>query len=388
MADRIFNLPQTRGSFEMAGKVTGTQRSNFYNEKETKSGAMRRVLSFGVQTSNENTFYVDLAGMPRDKVYFFRRADKDKGIEKDKKEVAWKDRMTYVAPEGYDMIGVKVGVTKKTNESGKVVNDNKTLTDFDAAKEISENLHDGDNVYLLAQAALKTKADRANADAEAAGQIQMNLRDKEIKEAEADAAIAQQKKMVELAAKEAEVRQQKLDAEVRKQADADLYKRQKEAEAKKYEAERSAESAKFAKEQEAEGIRMVGMAEAEAIKQKGLAEAEAMLKKAEAYKQYNGAAMGEMIIKILPSIAAEVAKPLASIDKVSIIGSNANGVSEISGNVPAVMAQTFEAVREATGIDMKEIVRANSYDAKVTKNVNLVSDSTIVSEKNGAQDAE
>lgn len=83
MADRIFNLPQTRGSFEMAGKVTGTQRSNFYNEKETKSGAMRRVLSFGVQTSNENTFYVDLAGMPRDKVYFFRRADKDKGIEKD-----------------------------------------------------------------------------------------------------------------------------------------------------------------------------------------------------------------------------------------------------------------------------------------------------------------
>ena len=36
MADRIFNLPQTRGSFEMAGKVTGTQRSNFYNEKETK----------------------------------------------------------------------------------------------------------------------------------------------------------------------------------------------------------------------------------------------------------------------------------------------------------------------------------------------------------------
>lgn len=193
------------------------------------------------------------------------------------------------------------------------------------------------NEYLLAQAALKTKADRANADAEAAGQIQMNLRDKEIKEAEADAAIAQQKKMVELAAKEAEVRQQKLDAEVRKQADADLYKRQKEA---------------------------------------------------EAYKQYNGAAMGEMIIKILPSIAAEVAKPLASIDKVSIIGSNANGVSEISGNVPAVMAQTFEAVREATGIDMKEIVRANSYDAKVTKNVNLVSDSTIVSEKNDVQDAE
>ena len=235
------------------------------------------------------------------------------------------------------------------------------------------------NEYLLTQAALKAEADKANADAEAAGEIQTNLRDKEIKEAEADAAIAKQKKMVELAAQEAEVRQQKLDAEIRKQADAD---------AKKYEAERFAESAKFAKEQEAEGIRMVGMAEADAIKQKGLAEAEAMLKKAEAYKQYNGAAMGEMIIKILPNIAEQIAKPLASIDKVSIIGSNANGVSEISANVPAVMAQTFEAVHEATGIDMKEIVRANSYDAKVTKNVNLVSDSTITSDKGEAQDAE
>lgn len=52
------------------------------------------------------------------------------------------------------------------------------------------------------------------------------------------------------------------------------------------------------------------------------------------------------------------------------------------------MAQTFEAVKEATGIDMREIVRANSYDAKVTKNVNLVSDSTITSDKGETHDAE
>lgn len=50
------------------------------------------------------------------------------------------------------------------------------------------------------------------------------------------------------------LQQRKLDAEVRKQADAELYRRQKEAEAQKYEAERAAEAAKFAKQQEAEGI--------------------------------------------------------------------------------------------------------------------------------------
>lgn len=227
------------------------------------------------------------------------------------------------------------------------------------------------NELQLAKAKLKAEADKAAADADAAGRIQMNLRAKEIKEAEADAEIAKQKKMVDLAAQEAEVQQRKLDAEVRKQADADLYRRQKEAEAKKYEAERAAEATKFAKQQEAEGIEMVGKAEAEAIRQKGLAEAEAMKQKAEAYKQYNDAAVAEMLIKVLPDIAKSVAQPLSSIDKVSIIGGDASGVSGVSGNVPVLMAQTMQTVKEATGIDMGEIVRANSIQAKTDRNIHI-----------------
>ena len=74
------------------------------------------------------------------------------------------------------------------------------------------------NELQLAKAKLKAEADKAAADANAAGQIQTNLRAKEIKEAEADAEIAKQKKMVDLAAQEAEVQQRKLDAEVRKAA--------------------------------------------------------------------------------------------------------------------------------------------------------------------------
>ena len=84
------------------------------------------------------------------------------------------------------------------------------------------------NEYILEKAKLKAEADKAQADANAAGQIQDNLRAKEIREAEVDADIAKQTKMVELAAQEAEVQQKKLDAEVRKQADAELYKRQKQ----------------------------------------------------------------------------------------------------------------------------------------------------------------
>ena len=212
------------------------------------------------------------------------------------------------------------------------------------------------NELELAKSKLKAEADKAAADANAAGMIQTNLRAKEVKESEADAEIARQKKMVDLAAQEAEVQQRKLDAEVRKQADAELYRRQKEAEAQKY---------------EAEGIALVGKAEAEAIRQKGLAEAEAMKQKAEAYKQYNDAAVAEMMIKVLPEIARSVAQPLSSIDKVSIIGGDASGVSGVSGNVPVLMAQTMEAMKEATGIDMRDIVRANSIEAKTDRNITI-----------------
>lgn len=220
------------------------------------------------------------------------------------------------------------------------------------------------NELNLAKSKLKAEADKAAADADAAGMIQTNLRAKEVKESEADAEIAKQKKMVDLAAQEAEVQQRKLDAEIRKQADAELYRRQKQAEAQKYEAERAAEAAKFAKQQEAEGIALVGCAEAEAIRQKGLAEAEA-------YKQYNDAAVAEMMIKVLPEIAKNVAQPLSAIDKVSIIGGDASGVSGVSGNVPVLMAQTLETMKEATGIDMKEIVRANSIQAKTDRNITV-----------------
>lgn len=187
------------------------------------------------------------------------------------------------------------------------------------------------------------------------------------------------------------VTEQSLEAEVKKkaeankyaaqqQAEAQLYQRQKEAEARQFEAQRQAEAQKaeaeamrYAKEQEAAGIRAVGEAEASAIQAKGIAEAEAMEKKAEAYAKYNKAAVAEMMIKVLPDIAAKVAEPLGQIDKITIIGGGdgENGVGKVAGNVPVVMAKVFESMKEATGIDLSEIINADSYDAKVNRNVNV-----------------
>ena len=118
----------------------------------------------------------------------------------------------------------------------------------------------------------------------------------------------------------------------------------------------------------------MGEAEASAIQAKGIAEAEAMEKKAEAYAKYNKAAVAEMMIKVLPDVAAKIAEPLGQIDKITIIGGgdgSGNGVDQVAGNVPAVMAKLFESMKEATGIDLSEIVKADTYDAKVNRNVNV-----------------
>ena len=96
-----------------------------------------------------------------------------------------------------------------------------------------------------------------------------------------------------------------------------------------------------------------------------------MEKKALAYQKYNDAAMAEMLIQILPEIAGKIAEPLSQIDKITIIGGEGSGLDGVSNNVPAVMAKLFESMKETTGIDLKEIVRAGSYDAKVNRNLNV-----------------
>ena len=84
-------------------------------------------------------------------------------------------------------------------------------------------------------------------------------------------------------------------------------------------------------------------------------------------------AHAEMMIKVLPDIAAKVAEPLGQIDKITIIGGGegGNGVDQVAGNVPVVMAKVFESMKEATGIDLADIINAESYDAQVNRNINV-----------------
>ena len=242
----------------------------------------------------------------------------------------------------------------------------------------------------IRQAELKRASDIKRAEADAAYEIQAQEQQKSVQAATVNAQIAKAEREQELKKQQVSVREQELAAQIQKQADAekyaveqkaaaDLAKRQREAEAALYETQRKAEAKKaeaeasrYAAEQEAAGIKAQGEAEAAAIQAKGEAEAAAMDRKAEALKKYGKAAMAQMIVEILPQIASEVAKPLERIGNVSIIGGgSASAVEPMADNVPLVMAKTFQTVKAATGIDLADIVRGESYEAKVTKNVNV-----------------
>lgn len=254
------------------------------------------------------------------------------------------------------------------------------------------------NELAIKKAELQKASDTKKAEADAAYEIQKQEQQKTIQAATVNAQIAKAEREAELRRQEVAVQQQALEAEINKKADADRYaieqaaaadltRRQREAEAKKYEQEKEAEARKaqaeaqkYAMLQEAEGIRARGEAEAAAIQAKALAEAEGMEKKAQAYQKYNHAAMAEMMMKVLPEIAGKIAEPLSQIDKITIIGGgngSDDGVGNVACNVPVVMAKLFESMKEATGVDLAEIMKADTYDAKVTRNINL----------NGAEDA-
>ena len=296
-------------------------------------------------------------------------------------------------------------VAIKQAETSREANDAKVIANLEIAQK--------NNELALKQAELKKFEDTKAAEADAAYDIQKQIQMKQVNTETVNAQIAQAEREADLRERQVAIKERELDANIRKQAEAERYateqkaeaelaKRQKEAEASQFEQEREAEARKaqanadkFKAEQEAAGVkakydaeaagiqarglaeaeaaRAKGLAEAEAIRAKGLAEAEAMEKRAEAYRKYNSAAIVEMMIKIMPEMASEIAKPLSQIDSINIYGTGdgGSGAAQISGNMPVVMKQVFDTMSQATGVDLSEIIKANTYDAKVTRNVNV-----------------
>lgn len=157
MANRIFDLPETKGAFQVKGIVSGVEKDRFYTDKKTQTGKDFRAVNFGCEYNDKQTIYMNLNGMPQQEVYFSKK-NQDTGKTETKK-VAWANRNKF-NEDGWRMIGVKVGVVKTTDNDGKIVNDTKTMHSFDACEYIKKNLKDDMSTFIRGTIDFSSYADK------------------------------------------------------------------------------------------------------------------------------------------------------------------------------------------------------------------------------------
>ena len=254
-----------------------------------------------------------------------------------------------------------------------------------AVIEAAEQIAERQKALDLKRAVIKADTDRANAEAEAAGQLAR---------AEQDRLVAQQER--EALAEQARVTQERLDIEIRKPAEAkayaevqeanarrdaanaateaDAYKRTVIAEANKtaaiQDAEASAAAVRRAGEAErdrqvalAAGIRAEGEARAAAIEAEGRAEAVTTDAKAEALKKYGEAALVQELIERLPEIVRAAAEPIGKIQGMTVVSTD--GASAITKNVASVLGEGQGVIKQLTGVDINQLI-ANLAGTQLT----------------------
>lgn len=209
----------------------------------------------------------------------------------------------------------------------------------------------------------KIEQDMKKAEADQAYYLQENRYKQQVVDEEMKIELVRKQKQIELEEKEIIRREKQYDAEVRKKADADRYAQEQSAKAYRFEQEAKAQAEATAIKAkglaDAEAARARGESEAEVIRAKGLAEAEAKQKLAEAFELYGQAAVLDLITKMLPELAKQIAKPMDQIDKITIVDSSTNGdgAAKVSNYVTKLMAQTPEMLKQVSGIDLEQMIQ-------------------------------
>jgi flotillin len=175
------------------------------------------------------------------------------------------------------------------------------------------------------------------------------------------------KREQQIKVQEAEImrRERELEATVLKAAEADRRRIEIQAEAERLrrvlEAQGLAEANRAEGSARADVTRLTGQAEADIIRAKGEAEAGAMEVRANAFKQYNQAAVLDKMLGAMPDLARAFAEPLAKVEKITIIsnGSNGNGgmgASQLTDDMVRMISQTPALFESLTGQKITDLM--------------------------------
>ena len=173
-----------------------------------------------------------------------------------------------------------------------------------------------------------------------------------IREQETQVKVVERRQQIEIQEQEILRKERELDAKIRKPAEAEKFRCEKIAEANRQKIILEAEA-------ESESLAMKGEAEAFAIEAKAKAEAEQMAKKADAWKEYQEAAMVDMMLEMMPKVAAEVAAPLSRANKITMVadGNGEVGASRLTGEVMDIMTRMPLMVERMTGVDISKMAK-------------------------------
>jgi flotillin len=204
----------------------------------------------------------------------------------------------------------------------------------------------------IKQANFLEAVQKQKASADKAYEIQTNVMQQQVIAEQVK--IDQVQKTAQIAVQDAEIqrRERELIATVLKQAEIERRRIETLAEAQK-------QKSIFEAEGQAASTRATGEAEAEIIFKKGEAEAKAMNVKAEAYQEYNQAAVIDKLISNMPEIVRALASPLANVDKITVVSTgngNAAGLNKITGDVTAMAAQIPALFETLSGTQFSELL--------------------------------
>lgn len=188
-----------------------------------------------------------------------------------------------------------------------------------------------------------------NAKADLAERLQDAITRQEVVEQEMQIKVVERQREIKVQEEEIKRVEQQLQSSIIKPAEADMYRIQKTAEAEKMKLIAEAQA-------EADAIRLRGEAEAFAIEERAKAEAEQLKKKAEAFRQYKEAALVDVVLKIMPQVAAEIAAPINNAKKINMIASGDGdvGAARVANEVLCIMERLPAVVKNMTGIDITD----------------------------------
>ena len=187
--------------------------------------------------------------------------------------------------------------------------------------------------------------------------------------AQAEAQQEVTRKQTELAELEAARKEKELLTSTVRPAEAEANAQVRRAEGEKLariaQAQADAERVKLAGEAQARVVEVTaeatakqttleGNAEAGIVLSKGEAEAKALALRAEAYRQFNEAAIIQTVLSMLPEIVRAAAEPMASIDSLTVLSTD--GASDVVKNATRTVTEAGAVVKGLTGLDVPDLI--------------------------------